>query len=127
MKSLIVRAMALLMLLGAWGIAAADTVRVVWICEVNEGKTMDEVREANAAWVRYHKANASDGITSMILTPMIGNTTPGRFIFADDFPDLATWSASLALSQTDEGQEIDAAIAEAATCAQNSMHNAEES
>lgn len=127
MKSLIVRAFALVLLLGAWGMASADTIRVVWICDLNEGQTMDDVREANSAWVRYHRANASDQISSMILTPMIGNTTPGRFIFADDFPDIAAWNTSLGLSETEAGAEIDAALAEAATCAQNSMHNAEAS
>lgn len=127
MKSSIARVLALVFMLGIWGTAAADSVRIVWICTVNDGKTMDDVRAANSAWVKYHKANADDAITSTILTPMIGNTEPGRFIFADDFPSLEAWNASMELSDTDEGAAIDAALADAVTCPQNSMHSAEES
>jgi hypothetical protein len=127
MKTSMVRILALVFMLGIWGSAAADTIRVVWICDVNEGKTMDDVRAANEAWVKYHTANNDERISSVILTPMIGNMQPGRFIFSDDFPSIEVWNASLKLSETDEGAAIDAALGDAATCPQNSMHNAEES
>jgi len=45
MKSILARILALSMLLGIYSVAAADTtVRVVFICTVNEGKSIDDVR-----------------------------------------------------------------------------------
>ena len=66
MKAFLAKTIALSVLSGICGIASADTtVRVVLICSVNDGATMDEVRAANSAWVNLiwkfcaaHQANA---------------------------------------------------------------------
>lgn len=106
--------------------AIADpTVRVVWVCNINEGKTLDDVKAANSAWVRFMHGKVDDAITSTILTPIVGNFEAGRFIFADDFPSMTVWNEAREASQTTEGQAIDAAINAAVTCSSNSMHSAE--
>ena len=125
MKPTIFRLLALIAMLGIYGTAAADTVRVVWICTVNEGKTLDDVRAANSAWVRFMHAKVDDGISSTILTPIVGDFSAGRFVFADDFPTMEVWNEARAATETDEGQAIDAAINAASTCASNSMYSAE--
>lgn len=126
MKSSIAKALTSCALLALCATATADpTVRVVWVCNVNEGKTLDDVRTANSAWVRFMHANVDEAITSTILTPIVGNYENGRFIFADDFPTMTVWNESREASQTTEGQAIDAAINEAATCISNTMHSAE--
>ena len=125
MKNSLARILALCVMLGIWGTAAADTVRVVWICEVNDGKTLDDVRTANSAWAAFMHENVDAGISSTILTPIIGNTSGGRFIYADDFPSMAVWNASLEASETDEGQAIDAALGEVASCDSSSLYSAE--
>jgi hypothetical protein len=128
MKSILARTLALSMLLGIYGVAAADTtVRVVFICTVNEGKSMDDVRAANSAWSEFVNAKVAGGnISSTILTPMVGNLEAGRFIYADDFPSIESWSASRnATSDNDEGKAIEAALEAAGTCASNSLYTAE--
>jgi hypothetical protein len=128
MKSILTRTLALSMLLGIYGVAAADTtVRVVFICTVNEGKSMDDVRAANSAWSKFVNAKVAGGnISSTILTPMVGNLEAGRFIYADDFPSIESWSASRnATSDNDEGKAIEAALEAAGTCASNSLYTAE--
>jgi hypothetical protein len=65
-------------------------------------------------WVKFMHANVDDGITSTILTPIVGNFEGGRFVFADDFPTMEVWNEARKASDTDEGQAIDAAINDAA-------------
>ena len=72
-------------------------------------------------------ANVDDAISSVILTPVIGNLEAGRFIFADDFPSYDVWNQAREASETDDGEAIDAAINEAATCENNSLYSAETS
>jgi hypothetical protein len=128
MKTNLTRILALLVMFGIGGSAIADeTVRVVWICTVNEGKTLDDVRAANSAWREFMHKNVDDEISSTILTPVIGNFEGGRFVFADDFPTFEVWNEARKASQTDEGEAIDAAINDAATCANSSLYSAEKS
>ncbi len=128
MKAQLIKILSVFLVLGIWGTAVADsTVRLVWICSVNDGKTMDDVRTSNSAWVKFMRAEVDKAISSTILTPVVGNTEAGRFIFADDFPSHEVWNESRKASETDEGQAIDAAINAAATCDSNSLHSAEES
>ena len=128
MKAQLTKILSVFLVLCIWGTAVADnSVRVVWICSVNDGQTMDDVRASNSAWVRFMHANVDDAISSVILTPVIGNLEAGRFIFADDFPSFDFWNKAREASETDEGQAIDAAINEAGICANNSLYSAEES
>ncbi len=128
MKTFLARFLALLFVFGIAGSAIAEeTARVVWICTVNDGKTLDDVRAANSAWVVFMHENVDDAITSTILTPVIGNFEGGRFVFADDFPSFDVWNEARKASDSDEGQAIDAAINEAATCTNSSMYSAEKS
>jgi len=128
MNTNLARILALTVMLGIGASAIADeTVRVVWICTVNEGKTLDDVRTANSAWVEFMHENVDDAISSTILTPVVGNFEGGRFVFADDFPTMEKWNEALKASDTEAGQAIDAAINDAATCANNSLYSAEKS
>ena len=128
MKAQLIKILSVLLVLGIWGTAVADsTVRLVWMCSVNDGKTMDDVRASNSAWVKFMRAEVDKAISSTILTPVVGNTEAGRFIFADDFPSYEVWNESRKASETDEGEAIDAAINAASTCDSNSLHSAEES
>ncbi len=122
MKAQLTKILSVFLVLFIWGTAVADSsVRVVWICSVNDGQTMDDVRASNSAWVRFMHANVDDAISSVILTPVIGNVEAGRFIFADDFPSYEAWNQAREATETDEGQAIDAAINEAMTCDNSSL------
>jgi hypothetical protein len=128
MRLVISRSLALLVMLGFCGSVLADeTVRLVWLCTINDEKTMDDVREANVAWVEFMHENVDDSITSTILTPIIGSFEGRRFVFADDFPSMAVWNESRAAEDTEEGEAVNEALTEAATCDSNSMYSAEES
>lgn len=112
---------------GLFGNALADSHRYVdvWTCTVKEGKTMDDVKAANAMWVKFMNANIEGGnITSNILTPVVGDRS--GFVFADSYPSLEAWAAGEALD-SDEWDTIIKAIDEVADCSQNSLHKSEAS
>ena len=90
---------------------------------------MDDVRVANSAWVVFVNANVEGGnISSTILTPIVGDIQAGRFIYADDYPSIESWSAARdAIDNTEEGKAIGAALDAAGTCPNNSLHTAEDS
>lgn len=128
MKTYLTGTLAAIVMLAAWAPAVAEeTARVVWICTVVEGKTADDVRAANSAWVKFMQANVDKRITSSILMPVIGNFEGGRFVFADDFPTFDVWNKAREASQTKEGQAIDAALNDVALCSSSSMYAAEKS
>lgn len=129
MKLILTRAIALLAIVGIWATASADTsYREVWTCKINEGKSMDDVRAANSKWVKFVRANVDGGIKSHIVTSVVGNATPGHFVYVDSFPSLEVWTATKsALEGNEEGEAIDEELGEVADCSENNLLEAEES
>ena len=73
--------------------AAKDRYVELWYCKVNDGKTMDDVKAANAKWVAHVNASVEGGdIHSYILTPVVGKR--GGFMYAGSFPSIAAWPGS---------------------------------
>lgn len=128
MKSRLLKTLALICMLGVWATASAD-IREVWTCTIKDGKTMDDVRAANSRWVKFVNANVDGGgISSHIITNVVGNATVGSFGYVDSFPTLASWSAAKSASDgNEEGEAIDAALGEVADCSENRLYEAEES
>ena len=110
MKLNLVKIGTLIAMLGIWASATADTTyREVWVCKISEGKTMDDVRAANSKWVKFVRANVDKGISSHILTSVVGNATFGNFLYVDDFPSLEVWTTTKsALDGNEEVEAIDA-------------------
>lgn len=130
MKLILIKSTTLIAMLGIWATASADSsYREVWTCKLNEGKTMDDVRTANSKWVKFINANVDGGgITSHIITGVVGNTAPGKFGYVDSFPSLESWAAAKSATEgNEEGQAIDAELGEVADCTENMLIEAEES
>lgn len=113
------------MLLGSMAAAAEDRVVLIWDCDLNEGKTMDDVKAANDRWVAYVNKEAGGDIRSFVASPVVGETSGFRYL--DSFPSLEAWSAQSDAMQADAGQAIEAALNEAAACERSTLYNAEES
>ena len=88
MNSLLRKLLTIFAVISVCAIAIADTrIDEVFTCQLSDGKTMDDVREVNSRWVKFMNANVEGGnISSDIVTTIVGDTTPGRFIFVDSFP-----------------------------------------
>lgn len=128
MKSSLVKLSTLGCLLGIWATASAD-FREVFTCTINEGKTMDDVRAANSSWVKFVNAHVDGGgIASHIITSVVGNASTDHFGYVDSYPTLASWAAAKSATEgNEEGEAIDAALAEAADCTENRLYEAEAS
>ena len=130
MKLITMKIITLATMIGIYSISSADSgYRSVNSCILNEERTMDDIRVANAKWVEFVNENVEGGnITSHIITSVVGDMTPGKFQFVDSFPSLESWAAHLtAIESIAEGIAIDAAIREAAICAESQLYKAEES
>ena len=90
---------------------------------------MDDVRAANLRWVKFINANVDGGgITSHIITSVVGNASTGSFGYVDSFPSLESWTAAKSATEgNEEGVAIDEALGEAAECSENRLYEAEES
>lgn len=129
MKLNLARAFTVIMLLATCAAANADRIEEVWICKVNDGKSMDDVNAANSKWVKFVNANVKGGdIASSVVTPVVGDIATGTFIYVDSFPSLESWAASRpALEMNDEGKAIDAELNAAATCSENQLYSSKKS
>ena len=103
MKSLLSKALLVGVALGLCLAANAGTrVTEVWQCTLNEGKTLEDVHDANGAWVKFVNVTVEGGdIHSYVTTSIVGNTT--QFLSVDSFPDMKVWIATKVANQTDEG------------------------
>lgn len=105
------------------GLAATANSRVdeVWQCTLKDGKTIEEVKTANSAWVKWANANVAGGdIRSSTVTTIVGDTS--SFIFVDSYPSLDSWAAAKAAFDSPEGKALEDAINEAADCNQNRLY-----
>jgi hypothetical protein len=130
MKSLSTKILTLVATIGVWSISNADSgYRAVNSCMLIDGKTIDDVRVVNSKWVEFVNENVEGGgITSHIITSVVGDMTPGKFQFVDSFPTLESWAAYLtAIESIAEGIAIDAEVSEAADCTESQLYKAEES
>jgi len=90
------------------GIAAADDYREVWQCTAKDGKTLEDIQAVNSKWQAWMRKNVHKGISSAILTAVIGDLD--GFIFVDTYPSLEVWGAGKAAQ--DDSDEMDAVDAE---------------
>lgn len=124
-----------LMVAGLGGVGAAvadhhegseDRVVAIWHCEVNDGKSMDDVKAANTRWVKHVNATVEGGdIRSYILTPIVGKH--GGFMYADAFPSMEAWNGAREAMKIGDGPAIDKELDEAADCSSNTLHSSTES
>jgi len=109
----------------ALGLADAGDTRImeVWNCTINEGKTAEEVAAHNAKWLAFVRQTNPD-ITSYGLTPIVGET--GTFIFADSYPDLASWGAAKKAMDSEAGKALSDGFDALLKCSGNHLHESTE-
>ena len=104
---------------------AEERIAEIWNCEIEDGKTIDDVQAANGKWLKYINENVEGGdIRSYVLTPIVGKQ--GAFNYVDSYPNLASWTAGQAL-EGDAMTAINDELNEVATCSKNTLHRSEPS
>lgn len=97
----------------------ADEYIATYSCKLNEGKKVEDVLAANLAWLKWVRANVNEKIDSKVGSAVVGNLD--MFLFADSYPDLATWASAQMALQNDAPKEIEAGIEAVAKCTENQL------
>lgn len=93
----------------------------VWTCELEEGKTIEEVQAANSKWLAMVSKEIGKGkIRSSVVRSIVGKTD--MFLFVDTYPDLATWSATKEFLGSDEGAAADELFEGISDCSENRLY-----
>jgi hypothetical protein len=104
-------------------VAASAETRIVevWSCTLRDGKTIEQVKQANAKWLEFVNGQVKGGgVESYTMSAIVGSLD--HFTFADSYPDMAAWSASKAAFKTPAGQAVDAGVSSLAECNSNSLY-----
>lgn len=104
--------------------AHADGVVESWMCELKDGKSIEDVQAINSKWLNWVNARVDGAVSSSIGTAVVGNME--IFMFVDSYPDLATWAAVKTFLDSDEGDEMDGLFEETSECSRNRLWNMEE-
>lgn len=99
--------------------AFADSVVNAYTCKLKEGKTQEELQAANSKWLKWVRANVNAKIESAVGTQVVGEQN--MFLFADTYPDLATWAATAEALDSDAADELDDLFEEISDCSQNRL------
>jgi len=99
--------------------AFADSVINVYTCKLKEGKTQEELQAANSKWLKWVRTNVSDKIESSVGTPIVGQQN--MFLFADTYPDLASWAATQTALDSDAADEIEDLFKDISECSENRL------
>jgi len=113
------------LLLGFGVSAHADSVAESWLCELKDGKTVEDVQAINSKWLKWVNARVENAVVrSAVGTAIVGNSE--IFMFVDTYPDLTTWAAVKMLLDGDEGDEIEGMFNETSECSSNRLWNMQE-
>ncbi len=96
-----------------------DSIINTYTCKLKEGKTKEELQAANSKWLKWVRANVNAKIESAVGTQVVGDQ--GMFLFADTYPDLATWAATAEALDSDAANELDDLFKEISECSQNRL------
>jgi hypothetical protein len=107
--------------------ASADTRTIeVWNCKLLDGKTIEQVQSADAAWLAFVNGKVQGaGVRAYTMTSVVGDSA--GFLAVDSFPSMAAWVEAKAALKTPEGQAVDAAWSSVAECTSNTLHESTES
>ena len=97
----------------------ADTIVASYTCKLKEGKKQKDVQAVNSKWLKWVKKNVNENIESSMGTAVVGNQD--MFLFADTYPDLATWAATPTALDSDAAKELEDMFDEVSKCTENRL------
>lgn len=97
----------------------ADTILEVYTCELKDGKKQEELQAINSKWLKWVRENVNEGIESSVGTAVVGDQEV--FLFADTYPDLATWAATQTALDSDAASELKDIFEDVSDCSENRL------
>lgn len=104
------------------GLAAADPVRMVWTCTLNDGVTAEESQATGKKWVALvRKMSGNNEITSSWVTAVVGKI--GHFMWVDSYPSLEVWAAvQTAWADSEEAAALEEEFEANETCSKSRLY-----
>ena len=124
MKS-ITRVLLVALFAGSFSLANASNVQV-WECQLNDGKTYDDLRVVSSAWLAATKGmEGGEGIEAYHRFPVVAFAGEGGFTFVVIMPDFEAWGKLMEAYPGSASEKADQAWGEVATCKGNSLWSSE--
>jgi hypothetical protein len=118
---LITRILLFAIFMGSFSLANAKSIEV-WNCNLNDGKTFDDLQVASSAWLAATKSmEGAEGIEAFHEYPVVTNAGDGGFNFVVISPDLEIWGKLAKAYPGSASQKADEVWGEVATCKGNSL------
>jgi len=114
------------LLLGPASVVVADTAQEVFICKLNEGKTMADLNKVIADFKQMIvKFSGGDKYQAFLLTPVAANDLT-TIVWVGEMPDATSMAALQDEYRTSEaGQKQDKRFRGVVTCKSRSLWNSE--
>jgi hypothetical protein len=100
--------------------AYADSILQIWSCEINDGKTGDDVIAASSVWLKAAKSNeGGEDIEAFVEFPFVGDVGDTDFFFVLSVADTKTWGVFYHDYPDSPVGEADDVWGEVATCSES--------
>ena len=97
----------------------ADSIIETYTCKLKEGKKQKELQAINSKWLKWVNKHVNEKIESSVGTAVVGSQD--MFMFADTYPDLATWAAAKAALDSDAASELEDMFDGVSDCSENRL------
>lgn len=102
-------------------VASADSVSVVYTCELRKDKTLDDAHAINVKWLKFVNENGGDGnVSSSTAAAIVGEID--KFFFIDSYPDLKTWAVVQEALNSDDSDGIEEAFDDVMKCDESQLY-----
>ena len=102
--------------------AYGDSILQIWSCEINDGKTGDDVVAASSVWLKAAKSNeGGENIKAFVEFPFVGDAGDADFYFVLSVADTKTWGVFYHDYPDSPVGEADEVWGEVATCSESSL------
>ncbi len=102
--------------------AYADSILQIWSCEINDGKTGDDVVAASSVWLKAAKSNeGGENIEAFVEFPFVGDAGDDDFYFVLSVADTKIWGVFNHDYPDSPAGEADEVWGEVATCSESTL------
>ncbi len=115
-----------LIVLSILSFSVSASAVAIYACNLEEGKTLDEVKAANSKWVKAVNELSESEVSSYVLEPIVSSDMEG-FTFIDTYTDEVAWATVNREIRSGALSELSDLFEGISECPSVTLHNSEES
>ncbi len=115
-----------LIVLSILSFSVSASAVAIYACNLEEGKTLDEVKAANSKWVKAVNELSESEVSSYVLEPIVSSDMEG-FTFIDTYTDEVAWATVNREIRSGALSELSDLFEGISECPSVTHHNSEES